>query len=134
MDVYLLVGHHQRPSDRSDIQVYLKLPAQGSELMVRLSKAYRQMPDPLRLVVLFSVYDKMQDDEIAELLQCSREKVRHILKLADKIFAESCEMPVSADQISLMLQSEIDQIEISEEIIDRVRKTICERFTDNDNR
>ena len=43
-------------------------------------------------------------------------------------------MPVSADQISLMLQSEIDQIEISEEIIDRGRKAICERFTDNDNR
>ena len=60
LDVYLLVGHHQRPSDRSDIQVYLKLPAQGSELMVRLSKAYRQMPDPLRLVVLFSRVASMQ--------------------------------------------------------------------------
>ena len=70
MDVYLLVGHRQLRKERWEETIFLKLPVQDRDLPERLSKAYRQMPDPLRLVLLLSVYDEMSDDEIAELLRC----------------------------------------------------------------
>lgn len=74
MDVYLLVGHRQLQSDQAEEQVFLKLPNLDQERQKHLAEVYRQLPDPLRLVLLLSIYDELEDDEIARLLRCSAER------------------------------------------------------------
>lgn len=128
LDVYLLVGHRPSQSDQSEEQVFLKFPAQDWKLQKNLSEVYRQMPDPLRLVVLLSIYDKMPDCEIAKLLRCSISKIRHLLGLANSIFADACGETISPEVIFLMLESEINNIEISEEMINRVREMIFQKM------
>ncbi len=128
MDVYLLVGHRPSQSDQSEEQVFLKFPAQDWKLQKNLSEVYRQMPDPLRLVVLLSIYDKMPDCEIAKLLRCSTSKIRHLIGLANSIFADACGETISPALIFLMLESEINNIEISEEMINRVREMIFQKM------
>ena len=128
LDVYLLVGHRQLKSERSEETIFLKLPVQDRDLQERLSKVYRQMPDPLRLVLLLSIYDEMSDNEIAELLRCSSRKIRHLLQLAVSILADACGKTVSRESIMLMLELEIDSFEISKEMIERVREMLCENL------
>jgi len=128
LDVYLLVGHRQLRKERWEETIFLKLPVQDRDLPERLSKAYRQMPDPLRLVLLLSVYDEMSDDEIAELLRCSSRKIRHLLQLAVSILADACGEPVSRESIALMLETEIDSVEISKEMIERVSEMLSENL------
>ena len=128
MDVYLLVGHRQLKNERSEETIFLKLPVQDRDLLDRLSKAYRQMPTPLRLVLLLSIYDEMSDDEIAKMLQCSSRKIKHLLQMADSILTGACGKIVSQENIVLMLESEIDSFEISKEVIERVREMLCENL------
>ena len=97
-------------------------------LQKNLSEVYRQMPDPLRLVVLLSIYDKMPDCEIAKLLRCSTSKIRHLIGLTNSIFADACGETISPEVIFLMLESEINNIEISEEMINRVREMIFQKM------
>ena len=124
LDVYLLVGHRQLQSDQAEEQVFLKLPNLDQERQKHLAEVYRQLPDPLRLVLLLSIYDELEDDEIAQLLRCSARKIRHLLQLAGGIFADACGETVSRESIALMLESETDSMEISKEVIDRVREML----------
>ena len=128
LGVYLLVGYQPSQSDPSKEPVFLKLPALGQDLLNRLAEAYRKMPDPLRLVVLLSIYDELTDNEIAELLVCSSKKIRHLLRLADSIFANACGAAVLPENITLMLENEIDSIDISKEVIEHVRKMLREKL------
>jgi hypothetical protein len=126
--VYLLVGHRRSDNERSEEQVFLKLPMQDQNLINLLSNAYRQMPTPLRLVLLLSIYDEMSDDEIAKMLQCSSRKIKHLLQMAASILDGACGKIVSQENIVLMLESEIDSFEISKEVIERVREMLCENL------
>jgi len=131
LDVYLLVGYRQSQSDPSKEPVFLKLPALEQDLLNRLAEAYRRMPDSLRLVVLLSIYDELSDEEVAGMLECSRKKIRHLLQLADSIFANACGMAVSPESIVLMLENEIDSVEISKEAIEHVREVLRENLPDD---
>ena len=129
LGVYLLIDHRNDNEQNSTSWVFLCLD--GTETQAELEKAYDSLPEIMQLLILLSSYDRIPEEEIAEMLNCDLETVTSILKAAKSRLERQFGQTASKKELAAMLEQKIQNFHVPEDLQKRVRDIISVWINNN---
>ena len=129
MGVYLLIDHRNDIEENSASWVLLCLD--GTETQAELEKAYDSLPEIMQLLILLSSYDRIPEEEIADMLNCDLKTVTRILNAAKSRLERLLGQTAGKKELAAMLEQKIQNLHVPEDLQKRVRDIISVWINDH---